>query len=50
MLKSLMSLYKNQWDVILATCIVSIVPLLVLYLFTQKFFIKGISMSSGLKG
>ncbi len=49
-LKNMMSLYKNQWDVILSTCIVSILPLLVLYLFTQKFFIKGISMSSGLKG
>lgn len=50
MLKSLMGLYKNQWNIILAMCIVSIVPLLVLYLFTQNFFIKGISMSSGLKG
>lgn len=37
MLKSLMSLYKNQWDVILATCIVSIVPLLVLYLSRRNF-------------
>lgn len=50
MLKSLMSLYKNNWNIILSACIVSILPLLILYLFAQEFFIKGISISSGLKG
>lgn len=50
MLKSLMSLYKNDWNIILSACIVSILPLLLLYLFTQNFFIRGISISSGLKG
>lgn len=50
MLKSLMSLFKNDWNIILSACIVSILPLLLLYLFAQEFFIKGISISSGLKG
>ena len=50
MLKSLMSLYKNDWNIILSACVVSILPLMLLYLFTQNFFIKGISISSGLKG
>lgn len=31
-------------------CIVSIAPLLVIYAFTQNYILKGISMSSGLKG
>lgn len=50
LLKSLMSLYKNDWNIILSASIVSILPLLILYLFAQEFFIKGISISSGLKG
>lgn len=50
LLKSLMSLYKNDWNIILSASIVSILPLLLLYLFAQEFFIKGISISSGLKG
>ena len=43
-------LLKGHWDMILAACVLSILPLLLIYLITQKFFIKGISISSGLKG
>lgn len=31
-------------------CVISIVPLLIIYAFTQNYILKGISMSSGLKG
>ena len=41
---------EGLWDVILSACVVSIAPLVIIYIFTQKYFIKGISMSSGLKG
>lgn len=51
-LRNLSSMYRVEglWDVILAACVVSIAPLVIIYIFTQKYFIKGISMSSGLKG
>lgn len=51
-LQNLSSMFSQEglWDVILAACVVSIAPLVIIYIFTQKYFIKGISMSSGLKG
>jgi multiple sugar transport system permease protein len=33
-----------------AVASVAIVPMIVLYLFTEKYFVKGISLSSGVKG
>lgn len=42
--------YEPQWPVRMAGCLMSMVPLLVLYLFAQKAILNGIAMSSGLKG
>jgi multiple sugar transport system permease protein/sn-glycerol 3-phosphate transport system permease protein len=39
----------TRWNELLAASIFSMLPLIVLFLFTQRFFIKGVA-SSGLKG
>ena len=39
----------TRWNELMAASVVSILPLVVLFLFTQRFFIKGIA-SGGLKG
>lgn len=51
-LRNMASMYRaeGQWHVILAACMVTMAPLVLIYIFTQKYFIKGIAMSSGLKG
>ena len=49
-LRNSIGTYSQDWQTIMAGCVVSMVPLMVIYAFTQKLFIKGISMSSGLKG
>ena len=52
-----LQLYLTQFNassldnsVVAASCIVSILPLLAIYLAFQKQILKGVSMSSGLKG
>lgn len=47
-LASLQGQYTNEWDVIMAGSVVSILPMLALYLFAQKYVIQGVA-SSGLK-
>lgn len=42
--------YANQVPQMSAIATVAIAPMIVLYLFTQKYFVKGISLSSGVKG
>ena len=42
--------YANKVPQMSAIATVAIVPMIVLYLFTQKYFVKGISLSSGVKG
>jgi ABC-type glycerol-3-phosphate transport system permease component len=39
----------THWNELMAACVLSMLPLIVLFLFTQRFFIKGVA-SSGLKG
>jgi multiple sugar transport system permease protein/sn-glycerol 3-phosphate transport system permease protein len=39
----------THWNELLAACVLSMLPLIVLFLCTQRFFIKGVA-SSGLKG
>ena len=47
-LRDMASMYRGegQWQVILSACIVTMAPLILIYVFTQKYFIKGIAMSS----
>jgi multiple sugar transport system permease protein len=47
-LASFQGLYGTQYHLLMAGAVVSIMPILVLFLFSQRFFIEGISLS-GLK-
>lgn len=42
--------YGNQVARMSAIAVVSIVPMIILFLFTQRYFMNGISISSGVKG
>jgi multiple sugar transport system permease protein len=47
-LAGLQGQYTTQWDVMMAGSIVSILPMLAIYLFAQRFVIQGVA-SSGIK-
>ena len=42
--------YSQIWCQKLAACAISMFPLLILYLISQKFILKGVAITSGLKG
>ena len=42
--------YTQNWPLRMAGCVVAMLPLIILYLISQKFILKGIAVSSGLKG
>ena len=42
--------YGNNVPQMSSIATIAIVPMIILYLFTQKYFVKGISLSSGVKG
>ena len=42
--------YVQDWPLRMAGCVISMVPLVVLYLISQKYILKGVAISSGLKG
>ena len=43
-------LYKNDLPRQMAACFLGMLPMLIIYLVLQDYILKGISMSSGLKG
>ncbi|MDQ4138377.1 MAG: carbohydrate ABC transporter permease [Actinomycetota bacterium] len=47
-LAGLQGQYSTQWDIVMAGSVVSVIPMLALYLFTQKYVIQGVA-SSGIK-
>lgn len=47
-LAGLQGQYTTQWDIVMAGSVVSILPMLALYLFAQRYVIQGVA-SSGLK-
>lgn len=47
-LSNLQGQYTTQWDVVMAGSVVSILPMLALYIFAQKYIIQGVA-SSGIK-
>jgi multiple sugar transport system permease protein len=47
-LAALQGQYTTDWDVVMAGSVVSIVPMLLLYLFAQKYVIQGVA-NSGIK-
>lgn len=49
-LRLLMGQYEQRWAHMIASCMVSMVPPFLLYLFAQKYFLQGISVQAGVKG
>lgn len=47
-LQALQGQYTTQWDVVMAGSVISIVPMLALYVFAQKYVVQGVA-TSGLK-
>ena len=47
-LAALQGQYVSEWDVIMAGSVVSVIPMLALYIFAQKYVIQGVA-SSGIK-
>ena len=41
--------YSIQWNLLMAATALIILPLLVLFIFTQKYFVEGI-VTTGMKG
>lgn len=49
-LRLLSGQYEQRWAHMIASCLVSMMPPLLLYLFAQKYFLQGISVQAGVKG
>ncbi len=47
-LAALQGQYTTQWDIVMAGSVVSVLPMLALYIFAQKYVIQGVA-SSGIK-
>jgi multiple sugar transport system permease protein len=42
--------YNVRWELLMAASVVALVPVLVIYIFAQNWIIKGLAVSSGIKG
>ncbi|NLG25897.1 MAG: carbohydrate ABC transporter permease, partial [Clostridiales bacterium] len=42
-------MYDSRWNYVMAAAVVSVTPILTLYMFTQRYFEEGIVMT-GIKG
>ncbi len=42
--------YVQNWSLRMAGCVIAMVPLIIMYLISQKYILKGVAISSGLKG
>jgi multiple sugar transport system permease protein len=49
-LKLLQGVYDIEFAHLMTSAIISIVPTFILFLFAQRYFLKGLSLSSGVKG
>jgi len=49
-LRLLMGQYEQKWAHLIAACLTSMIPPLILYLTAQRYFLQGISIGSGIKG
>jgi len=47
-LAGLQGQYTTEWDIVMAGSVVSVLPMLALYIFAQKYVIQGVA-SSGIK-
>lgn len=48
-LQMFMNQYAVQWDMLMAGSMISVLPMLILYLFCQRYFVEGIAVT-GIKG
>ncbi|MFN8594009.1 MAG: carbohydrate ABC transporter permease [Thermomicrobiales bacterium] len=48
-LAALRSQYSTSWNLLMAGALISVIPVLVLFIFAQRYFVRGVT-SSGLKG
>jgi multiple sugar transport system permease protein len=48
-LAAMQGMYSTDWPVLMAGTVISVIPLIVIFLLAQDFFIKGVTLS-GLKG
>jgi multiple sugar transport system permease protein len=48
-LAALRSQYSTSWNLIMAGALISIIPMLILFVFAQRYFVRGVA-ASGLKG
>jgi multiple sugar transport system permease protein len=48
-LAALRSQYSTSWNLLMAGALISVVPVLILFVFAQRYFVRGVT-SSGLKG
>lgn len=48
-LASLRSQYSTSWNLLMAGALISLIPVMVLFIFAQRYFVRGVT-SSGLKG
>lgn len=49
-LRLLSGQYEQKFGLMIASCLVSMIPPFVMYIFAQKYFLEGISVSEGVKG
>ena len=42
--------YTVRWDLLMAASVVALVPVLIIYFFAQNWIIRGLAVSSGIKG
>jgi multiple sugar transport system permease protein len=42
--------YSVRWELLMAASVVALVPVLIIYFFAQNYIIRGLSISSGIKG
>jgi len=43
-------MHTTEWNLLMAAALLNILPAALIFLFTQKYLVKGISLSSGIKG
>lgn len=49
-LSSFQGQYTVRWELLMAASVAAVLPVLIIYFFAQNWIIKGLSVSSGLKG
>lgn len=47
-LKAFQGVYQNQWDLIMAGSVIAILPILIVYVLGQRYFVRGVA-TTGLK-